>query len=266
MKMLLWILALTVLASGPLAAQPPDPFELMKEMAKTTDSLTLTMTAISDSEEVTVGKQIAELVNHNARLVKGSRRTRVLTVGTRLANRVKRKALLPYHFHVADEDSVVNSFSAAGGRVWVFTAMLDLVRNDDELAAVIAHEIAHVDRKHCIHRIQNQLATERLVGPLADVIQVGYTMARLPFTRDEEIEADTVGLRYVMEAGFDPAATLVFMDRMIALEEKAGEYAEPRSPAESVLRHLHAFFQSHPNFKERRAKVVEALARLKGER
>lgn len=123
------------------------------------------------------------------------------------------------------DDESVNAFALPGRKVGVYRGMLDVAGNQDELATVIAHEVAHVLAEHANER----LSTEYLVrigfdairgrvstspGVLAALglgVQVGIL---LPYSRVQEQEADLYGLRLMARAGFDPAAAVVLWQRM----------------------------------------------------
>lgn len=120
---------------------------------------------------------------------------------------------------VFEDDDQVNAFALPGGNIGVYTGLLKAAQNQDQLATVIGHEIAHVQAEHGNARMSTAYATEaglQLVSILADAkgfesknamallglgAQVGVL---LPFNRAQESEADVLGLRYMAQAGFDP--------------------------------------------------------------
>ena len=120
------------------------------------------------------------------------------------------------------EDKSPNAFALPGRKIGVHTGMLDLVENQDQLAAVIGHEIGHVLAHHGNERISQQLAVtgglaitslvlsnqkknrqtnQLIVAGLGIGAQFGVL---LPFSRTHETEADELGVRYMAKAGFDP--------------------------------------------------------------
>ncbi len=118
------------------------------------------------------------------------------------------------------KDDEPNAFALPGNNFGVHTGMIDLVDNNSQLAAVIGHEIGHVLAKHGNERASQQLAVQGgmvlaqlylgqdsntdkiLLGAMGLGAQVGIL---LPFSRKQESEADELGLKYMSEAGFDPA-------------------------------------------------------------
>ena len=120
---------------------------------------------------------------------------------------------------VVFQDPAANAFALPGGKIGVYTGMLKIAANQDQLATVIGHEVAHVISRHPNERVSTQYATQtglqkigewfgagqaanpQLMGLLGIGAQVGLT---LPFGRKQETEADIVGLNLMARAGFDP--------------------------------------------------------------
>ncbi|MEQ1802516.1 MAG: M48 family metallopeptidase [Gammaproteobacteria bacterium] len=123
------------------------------------------------------------------------------------------------------ESEDINAFALPGGRIGVFTGLLEVAGNQDQLAAVIGHEVAHVTQQHSLKRA-NREATTR-VGVIAgaavlgggygvgDLLSMGAQLGlSLPFSRANETEADTVGLNYMAAAGFNPAESIQLWKNM----------------------------------------------------
>lgn len=138
--------------------------------------------------------------------------------------------LLLWQITVFDNDEAVNAFALPGGYIWVYTGLLKIIDNQDQLAAVIGHEIAHVTAGHPNARLSSQYATqaglqavnaflEGQVGGSTKTImallglgsQVGIL---LPFSRSQEQEADILGLQYMARAGFDPGQSIQLWKNM----------------------------------------------------
>jgi predicted Zn-dependent protease len=129
----------------------------------------------------------------------------------------------------------VNAFCMPGGRIAFFTGILDKLKlTDDEIAAVMGHEIAHALREHGLERIGQSSATAvgaRVVGSLAaaffgidprisnTVTDYAGQLLVLKFSRDDEREADLVGLDLAARAGYDPRAGISLWNKMAALSK-----------------------------------------------
>lgn len=160
---------------------------------------------------------------------------RVRRIGQRIAEAVG--GALPdakWEFVVFDEPKTVNAFALPGGKVGVYTGLLNLAESDDEVAIVIGHEIAHVTARHGAERMSQGLVAG-LIGAgveaategrrYSDLVRVAYgigaTGATLAFSRGNESEADYIGLRYAAKAGYDPRAAVTFWRKMSAQKDGA---------------------------------------------
>ncbi|MGH8496307.1 MAG: M48 family metallopeptidase [Gammaproteobacteria bacterium] len=127
------------------------------------------------------------------------------------------------------EDDAVNAFALPGRKIGVYEGLLGVADNQNQLAAVIGHEVAHVLSQHANERVSTQFATQtalqlgqiaagastpaqqQLFGLLGLGAQVGIL---LPFNREQESEADLIGLDLMAEAGFDPRASVELWQNM----------------------------------------------------
>jgi len=110
------------------------------------------------------------------------------------------------------ETKDVNAFALPGGKIGVYTGLLKVAQNQDQLAAVLGHEVGHVIAGHSAARVSNEMAANLGIGILssktgisADAIGMGANLLLLlPFSRGDESEADILGMDYMAKAGFDP--------------------------------------------------------------
>lgn len=127
------------------------------------------------------------------------------------------------------EDKAVNAFALPGGKIGVYTGLLNVANDQNQLAAVIGHEVAHVIANHGNARVSAAYATQsglqllqilagaasaeksQLFGLLGLGAQVGVLM---PYGRAQESEADILGLQYMADAGFNPMASLLLWQNM----------------------------------------------------
>ncbi|MCF3650197.1 M48 family metallopeptidase [Synoicihabitans lomoniglobus] len=166
---------------------------------------------------------------------------RITRIGRRIARSVGRDLPNANWEFVVFESNELNAFALPGGKVGVYTGLINLAESDDELAAVMGHEIAHVSSRHSGERYSQQI----LAAGLTVVADEGMKMAEmdpqkrqiamatigggaqvglLKYSRVHESEADTIGVRFAAGAGYDPRAAITFWQRM----QKANEgRAEP---------------------------------------
>ncbi len=189
------------------------------------------------AEELSLGEQASRQVLEKEPEEKGTARAaRVARVGRRIAA-VAERPDFAWEFHTMPSETL-NAFCLPGGKVFVYTALLDLTQgNDDELAAVMGHEIAHAVARHGAERMsQTQLVTLGQVATqlgvaaatgsaqAADGVAQGYgALAQLgillPYSRTHETEADTIGIILAAKAGYDPRAALGFWKKMAAVNK-----------------------------------------------
>jgi predicted Zn-dependent protease len=120
------------------------------------------------------------------------------------------------------EDKQVNAFALPGGKIGVYTGLLKVAKNQDQLAAVIGHEVAHVIAGHSAARVSNEMAAQLGVGVLsaasgvdANAIGLGANLLLLmPFSRGDETEADILGQDAMARAGFDPRESVALWQNM----------------------------------------------------
>jgi beta-barrel assembly-enhancing protease len=174
----------------------------------------------------------------------------VSLVGAAVAEQSARVGEVGFSFGVLDTGDV-NAFAAPGGWIFVTRGALALMQSEAELAGVLAHEIAHVDKKHVLEDIRRSdvmaTATDEaaLQGPLLDRISaLGATMLFTGLAREDEVEADSVGLVYASAVGYRPDGMLQFLQH---LEQSAG--TQPGGVREWIA--------THPPTAER----IEALRR-----
>lgn len=150
----------------------------------------------------------------------------VTNMGNRLAQ-FSEYPQFPYQFTILDSP-IVNAFALPGGYVYISRGLLALASNEAELAGVLAHEIGHVNARHSAERLgAGQLAQfGLLLGalgaqaaglPAGDLMRVGQsiaTMAIQGYSRQQELEADMLGIRYMTRNGYDPEAMVSFLSTL----------------------------------------------------
>ena len=216
-------------------------------------------TIISTDREAEIGRRVAHRVTRELSLVADEpMQQRVREIGQRIVAVCDRQELV-YSFAVVEEEDV-NAFSLPGGYVFINEGLIKETANDDELAGVIAHEVAHIAARHAVKRYEGglglqiaQLATlAARQGEAARGLSIAARAARLAYARQDELEADRLAVTYVTAAGFDPKGILTFLEKLQGVHERETHYL-PRG----VTRPQYAM--THPFVPERIREVKEAL-------
>ena len=132
----------------------------------------------------------------------------------------------------------INAFALPGGKIGVYEGMFEVFQNDDQLAAIVGHEIGHLGAEHAQKRMSAQVAKNAGIRILAWVLNVGGVEygneiaaalgigvefgLLLPYNRDQELEADRLGLRTMAEAQYDPREAIALWQRMQAVSGNRG--------------------------------------------
>jgi predicted Zn-dependent protease len=211
---------------------------------------------ISPAEEMEIGdtfyRQIGEELE--GRLDVRPREVQyVSAVGQALAREVQRKGIR-YRFHVVEAD-VPNAFAIPGGHVFVYRGLLDrLVQNEAQLAAILGHEIGHVDAEHAVDFFKPIKASSQL--PFADVTtMVAALMSRMlsvAYGEAQESQSDLIGTRLSFAASYEPLEGAVLQRTLRGLQKEGH-----RDPLTGVA---DALLRSHPP-SERREAAIDAESR-----
>lgn len=187
---------------------------------------------------------------------------RVRTIGQRIA-RVANKPSFRWEYHVVSEAKTLNAFCLPGGKIYVYTGIMQVAQNDAQLATVMAHEVAHAIARHGAERMSmGQLANigaqvlsvamqGRVGAGTANLINQAYGIGlqagvMLPYSRNHELEADYIGLKLMESAGYDIRQALYFWENM----QRAKKGKKGGSD----------FFSTHPSDYKRIAQIKKYLA------
>ena len=255
-RKLLYVTACLCLAA--VAARADDDIKL-PDMGSPADAI------LSKSEESRFGRAIMSQIRLSGQVVEDPLMTEYVNeIGHRIAAQTN-DGDHSFEFFII-EDPRINAFALPGGYIGVHTGLLEATRNEDELAGVLAHEVAHVTQRHIarsIHANQRQslLTTALMLGALvagvaggdADVAQAGMAVAQgsaaqsqINFTRNNEYEADRIGIGALYDAGYDPQGMATFFEVMSRLQPASPELRAPE------------FLRTHPVTTER---ISEARGR-----
>ena len=216
---------------------------------------------LNERDEVKLGTQLHREVTKKYNLTDAGL-DRVDRIGQRCAKASLRPTML-YKFHVV-QSREINGFSLPGGHVYITTALLKLA-NDDELASVLAHEIGHVVARHSLKTLKKSQEYDDIAKQLGELTGVAGDAARdlgvalgqiigagfLTFhTRDEEREADFLGVRTMPRAGFDPQGMVTMFQKLLHIEETHSDV-------------LGSLFSDHPDAQERIDNTRYEIGRMK---
>lgn len=168
---------------------------------------------------------------------------------------------LEWHFTLLD-DPTVNAFAMPGGYIYVTRGIMAHLSSEAQLAGVLGHEIGHVVARHSAAQMAKAKLTQGLTGAAvlatydpndpstqrnAAVAAMIGNLVNMKFGRDDELQADNLGVRFLAEAGYDPRAMLTVMD---ILKQASGGARQPE------------FFSTHPNPENRAERIQAAIGAL----
>ena len=222
---------------------------------------------LNNTEEAQIGRAIMRDIRNSGMVVEDPLVTEYINdIGSRIAAQTNEGQHSFTFFAVQDER--INAFALPGGYIGIHTGLLEATRNEDELAGVLAHEVAHVTQRHIARAIhansrQSILTTAMMLGAIivaaaggsGDAVQGALAVAQgtaaqqqINFTRANEYEADRVGIAALADAGFDPYGMASFFD---VLSRQQTTNPESRVPE---------FMRTHP---VTTARVAEARNRAR---
>jgi predicted Zn-dependent protease len=198
--------------------------------------------ALTPAQETALGEQAYREVLRKAQVVpNGAATTKVREIGARIARASEIEPLrreinlrtqgytFAWDFNLLKSNQV-NAFCLPGGKVAVFTGLLSVAENDDQLATVMSHEIAHALAHHASERIAREQKTEQAISAaagafggmdpgsrerLTGLLSAGASLRGLAYDRQQESEADHIGVFLMTFAGYDPAQAVKFWERMV---------------------------------------------------
>ncbi len=158
-----------------------------------------------------------------------------------------------FDFHLLNDSRTVNAFALPGGQVFITRALVQQLSTEGQIAGVLAHEIGHVVARHGAQHLAKSELTQGLVGAVlvasedaraAQVAAVIGQLVNMKYGRDDELQSDELGVRFMSQAGYDPRAMVEVMRTLDQLSSSA------RPPE---------FFSTHPNPENRIQRIQEAI-------
>jgi predicted Zn-dependent protease len=202
----------------------------------------------SEQDEIAIGKQVDEQIRGQYGFYNDpALNDYVKRVGASLTPHTHR-AHLEYHFAVLDSP-VVNAFAVPGGYVYVTRGILALMKSEAELAVVLSHELGHVNARHSIKRMSEQTlfglglavgaSLNKTVSDIAGLAGVGMQLLFLKYSRDDERQADQLGIEYSRKGGYNPGEMIGFFASLQKMGDLSGKNSIP------------GFLSTHPLTSER---------------
>ncbi|MDM1548410.1 M48 family metalloprotease [Empedobacter falsenii] len=184
----------------------------------------------------------------------------VKRVGAKVVNNSDaHKTNYPFQFYVLADNRTVNAFALPGGPIFITEALLTRLQNEDQLAGVLGHEVGHVIARHSAEQMSKQELSQGIAGAAgvaagdtnsAYYAQVVANMVNMKYGRDDELESDDLGVRFMIQAGYNPEALIGVMD---ILEEASGGSQVPE------------FQSTHPSPSNRREKIKAAIEKYRNQ-
>lgn len=180
------------------------------------------LSSISDEQEIELGKQIDRELTQTKKiriLRNPSLNSYLNQIGQRLVPASERPNI-PYKFQIVN-DKQINAFATAGGYIYINSGLMQKADNEAELASVLAHEIGHIAARHAIDQMRDTAISQGLLSAAGlereTLVNLGVQLAvSLPNSREDEFEADKLGLANLEKAGYAPSAMVSFMKKLLA--------------------------------------------------
>ena len=214
------------------------------------------LSLISESQEITLGKQTdVEVRQQYGAYADPELSAYVQSIGQALVPHTHRPQLA-YQFAVLDTP-VVNAFAVPGGYIYVTRGILALMGSEAELAVVLGHELGHVNARHSVRRMSEMMlvqvglavgsALSETFAEVAGLAGVGVQLLFLKYSRDDERQADALGVEYARKGVYNPGEMVAFFSSLGKLGDLSGGHALP------------GFLSTHPLTSERIEKVKQML-------
>jgi predicted Zn-dependent protease len=216
--------------------------------------------ALKPEEEIALGvKSAPQMAAQMGGLTRNAEAAALVQrVGARLVKAsFATKSPYRFRFHVLADARTVNAFALPGGPIFITEGLLRVLKTEGELAAVLGHEIGHVIARHASEHLAKAQLTQGLIGAAvigtgdystAQIGQLVGSLINMRYGRDDELEADALGVRIVAESGYDPRSMIRVME---ALATASGGSRQPE------------FFSTHPHPQNRAARIREEIEKRK---
>jgi predicted Zn-dependent protease len=208
---------------------------------------------ISEDQELQLGRQTDRQVVQEYGIYDDRALTDYVNDLCQRMGKLSHRPNLQYHFKILDA-AVVNAFAAPGGYIYFTRGILAYLNSEAELAGVMGHEMGHITARHSAEQLSKAQLAQVGLGlgmvvsdafrAFGELAQVGAQMLFLKFSRDNEREADDLGVEYAAKSGYDARQLAEFFETLEGM----------RSSSDRIG--LHSWFSTHPNPEDRQGAVV----------
>ncbi|MBT8268579.1 MAG: M48 family metalloprotease [Bacteroidia bacterium] len=215
--------------------------------------------ALSEEQEIAMGIQAAPQMaqQHGGLYPNENYQAFVDQVGQRLVNNsIAAQTNYKYDFHLLADQQTINAFALPGGQIFITYALFSKLENEDQLAGVLGHEIGHVVGRHSAERMAKQGLTQGILSGVAVGIDPNTAqgaaaiaqMLNMQYGRDDELQSDDLGVRFMLKAGYNA-------EEMIGVMEILKAAAGPNRVPERM--------STHPDPENRMERIREAIEKYK---
>lgn len=215
--------------------------------------------SITPKQEIALGLQAApQMMQQHGGLYPDQRlQAYVDRIGNKLVrNSAAAQTGWKFEFHLLRDPNTVNAFALPGGQVFITAALFNKLKTEGQIAGVLGHEIGHVIARHGAQRMAKANLTQGLIGAVMAASEGGQSsaqmaamigqMVNMKYGREDELESDNLGVRFMGKSGYDPRAMI---EVMRVLEAASGGSSQPE------------FFSTHPS-PDNRVQMIEEAIRL----
>jgi beta-barrel assembly-enhancing protease len=221
--------------------------------------------SMSTEQEIAMGLQSApQMMAEMGGEVTGTQADALVrAVGQKLVNSSAARSTAyaeNFNFHLLNDPNTVNAFALPGGQIFITTALLGQLENEDQLAGVLGHEIGHVVARHSAERLAQMELAQGLTGAVTMatydpsnpnggyIAQSVANMLQLKYGRNQELQSDDLGVRFMIDANYDPEQLIGVME---ILKRASGGQRVPE------------FQSSHPDPENRKEAIMAAIEKYR---
>ena len=215
--------------------------------------------SLTIEEEITIGILIApQMAQHYGGLYPDQNFQKLIDkVGRKLVNTsFVQQTEYKYDFHLLNDTRIMNAFALPGGQIFITYALFSKLKNEDQLAGVLSHEIVHVLGRHSVEKMKNQGLTQVVLNGIdfgftpnksENVLDITY-FSKMNYSVNDELESDKISVKIMIESGYNPKALIKVLEKLKTVSESN------KTPE---------IMNSHPNPENRIEKIKNLIEKYK---